>query len=183
MDVRMFIPMLPRGKAAAKANGHGGLRKDPTTREYEAALTRAIIARWPGDVVWSGAPLALDLLFVFPHPRAIRSRNRHAVRCCWAPVKPDWDNLVKGTQDALLGKAARESLLVALEGGPAAGPCALPDDCWVVLGRVAKVHAGPTEPHKLGTYVRLYEAEEMPEWAQELYNMDPAGEVLDQEIP
>lgn len=94
-------------------------------------------------------------------------------------VKPDWDNLVKSTQDALLGSAARAGLLVNVVAGTRTR---LPDDCRVVLGQVAKVYADA--PHKVGIYVRLYEVPiTWPDWALRLYELDPVGAVLDQEIP
>lgn len=177
VDVVFTLPVVPRGKAAAKPavrgkrtriggvnvtlNAYAGSRKDDRTREYEALLERLIRDRLPERP--PGDAFQLDILAVLPRPQRLM-RNRDPLGVVWAPVKPDRDNIVKAVQDAM-----RQVWR---------------DDALVVVGSEAKVYA---ERHGRPRLVcrltnALPDLAKPPPWLARLLDHDPlagAGEWED----
>jgi len=159
MDVTLILPIAPQSKLAAAPTLRGrraGTRKAEATRAYEETLRQAIVDRWPAGVAPHG-PVAVDFLFVFARPRRLC-----VARCpdgvIVAPVKPDWDNLVKAAQDALVKSGA------------------IGDDAAIVLGQAAKVYA--ERDREARVVLRVYDAPVgWPTWVGHLLQVDDlAGE-------
>ncbi len=145
LDVTIVVGITPQGKktpnptvlgkrvhvggttAVIAPRGHA--RKDPATEMYEADLAGMIEAQWPEGVAVGGRPLTVDFLHVVTRPKR---RPAGVPKGLWSdgivpsPAKPDWDNLVKSSQDALFVVLRKH---------------AKADDAIVAFGRAAKAYA------------------------------------------
>jgi len=74
--------------------------KDARTRRYLEAI-RLHANRYRPAQPLSGA-LEIKVLYVMPRPQRL-NRKKDPEGRIWMDVRPDWDNLQKGTQDALDG--------------------------------------------------------------------------------
>lgn len=115
-DPRMVTAMIvirldiePQSKRAAqprRAAGKQWSQKHPATAAYENAVAARLRALLPADAMAQLGPLlSVEMLFVLPRPKArpkwCPKWNWVKRLLIWAGAKPDWDNYVKATQDAL----------------------------------------------------------------------------------
>lgn len=180
LNVTLVVPIAPQGKKTptpiilgarvsvagvrAVLNPKPRAKKDTATERYESDLTEAFRARWPDGTPPPNSPcLAADFLHVRARPKRRPARipreawNDGLVPC---PAKPDWDNEVKSTQDALY------VLLRDLYGV---------DDGSVVMGRAVDAYAEKDGHPRV--CVRIYEVHAsegwLPVWAVRLAEHDP----------
>lgn len=141
MIVRFKVPGVPIAQPRPRATlAHGGKgarihevthiknamtgeRRPHPIAKFKAAVAMAAAAAYDGPPL--AGPLRVDLTFLLPRPKAITSKKKPNPRC-WAPKKPDRDNLEKSFQDALNGQ-----LWV--------------DDSQIVTGQVRKMYAAGDE--------------------------------------
>lgn len=114
-DIRIIVPAIPVAQPRPRAvtvAGQARIVGNPTRHPVTAYKATCRVA---AAEVYSGAPLdkplSLTLLFVLPRPGAMRWKTRPMPR---APhgKRPDVDNLVKGTVDALSGLLWRDDSLL-----------------------------------------------------------------------
>ena len=104
MRIRFEIPMVPRGKGAARratirtksGSTFQMTHKDPKTETFESAVAALAAAHLPAAPL--DGPIRMDVLIVLPRPQRLKNA---AVGLHWAPVKPDRDNCMKALNDAL----------------------------------------------------------------------------------
>lgn len=77
---------------------------------YKAALQLAAKQVHPGPPL--NGPLSLDLTILMPRPGRLRWKKREMPRL-WHDVKPDDENILKSTQDALSGVCWHDDAQVA----------------------------------------------------------------------
>ena len=132
MKVSFVVPGVPVAQPRqrhriATANGKSFVKNYTPARDpvnaFKAAVALAAAAAYQGAPL--EGPLRLTVTFVLPRPKYL-TWKRKAMPRCWAPVKPDRDNLEKSLQDALNGQ-----LWI--------------DDAQVVTGQVRKVFAAGGE--------------------------------------
>ncbi len=121
IDACFEIPLPPRGKDRPRVTRSGHAYTPAATRRWESALALMAQDKLPIDVI--DEPVKVDVLAILPRPkRLLRKSDPDGI--IWAPVKPDSDNILKATLDAL--KAFWR------------------DDCLVVDARILKAFAERT---------------------------------------
>lgn len=104
-DIRFTLPMVPLGKGRGRAVLSGGFMR-PTVRVVTPTRTRS----WEEDFGLQAqqyrpeallvGPVRVDVLAVLARPAKLPKRWS-PVGLCWAPVRPDADNIRKAVLDAL----------------------------------------------------------------------------------
>jgi Holliday junction resolvase RusA-like endonuclease len=98
LDVCFEVPLPPRGKDRPRFAKNGHAFTPAPTRKWEASLAMMAQAQMPSAVIEE--PVRVDVLAVLPRPKRLL-RKSDPSGLIWAPVKPDADNIVKATLDAL----------------------------------------------------------------------------------
>lgn len=128
ITIRLNIePQSKRAAQPRRAAGKQWAQKHPVTEAYENAVEARLRALLPADAMAQLGPLlSVEMFFVLPRPKArpkwCPKWNWLKRLLIWAGAKPDWDNYVKSTQDALTRAMA-----------------GLVDDGRFVVGKAAKM--------------------------------------------
>lgn len=127
---KFTIPIEPKslqfsGKRMMVQNGQVRFFKTSEATRYQGTIASYARPYTPETPIEE--PLIVDFLFILPRPLRLNTKNHHPSRIP-ADKRPDRDNLVKGTQDALVGFWK--------------------DDSQIVDGRIGKYYAARDEkPH------------------------------------
>ena len=98
--MRIVIPGQPIPKGRPRVFRNGRTITPKRTAEFEARAASIIRASWDGAPIPKGQPVALFLRFYFRRPKRLQTKATpdHALPM---PRRPDLDNLIKSTMDAL----------------------------------------------------------------------------------
>jgi len=165
--ITIRLNIEPQSKRAAQPRRHGGKKwsqKHPVTEAYENAVEARLRALLPADAMAQLGPLlSVEMLFVLPRPKRrpkwCPKWNWLDRLLVWAGAKPDWDNYVKSTQDAITR---------AMSG--------LVDDGRFVVGKAAKMLTGHDDRGYV--VIRLEPApdlDKLPPWVERLKSAGEAG--------
>ena len=94
------IPVQTGGKRMFIKGGRPIFFKDKRTTRYLEAIRLFSNQHRPAAAITG--PMGIEVLFVMARPQRLQRKKDPAGRM-WMDVRPDWDNLCKGTQDALEG--------------------------------------------------------------------------------
>jgi len=114
-------PLQTSGKRLVIVQGRPRFFKSAKASAYQSAIALHSSRHLPK--VPHSIPLALSLTFILPRPQRIKAAGR-----VMAEKRPDLDNLVKGTQDALSDFWVDDSQIVLLvarkfHAAPGESPC------------------------------------------------------------
>jgi Holliday junction resolvase RusA-like endonuclease len=109
IDASFEIPLPPRGKDRPRVTRSGHAYTPAATRKWESALALMAQDKLPIEVI--DEPVRVDVLAVVPRPKRLLRRS-DPDGLIWAPVKPDADNVLKSTLDALKAFWRDDALVV-----------------------------------------------------------------------
>ena len=98
IDVCFEVPLPPRGKDRPRVTRSGHAFTPAATRRWESSLALMAQQQLPRTVL--DEPVRVDVLAVLARPKRLL-RKSDPGGLIWAPVKPDSDNILKATLDAL----------------------------------------------------------------------------------
>lgn len=98
MLVRFEVPLPPRGKDRPRVTRTGHAFTPAATRKWESSLALMAQEKLPKTVI--EAEVSVHVLAVLPRPKRLL-RRKDPDGLIWAPTKPDADNILKATLDAL----------------------------------------------------------------------------------
>lgn len=113
---KFTIPIEPKslqfsGKRMMVRNGQVRFFKTSEATRYQGAI--AAFAHPYTPETPTEEPLIVDFLFILPRPQRFNTKSHHPSRIL-ADKRPDLDNLVKGTQDALKAFWKDDAQIVSL---------------------------------------------------------------------
>ena len=111
-------------------NGKPLFFKSKSAQAYQKAIT--LLSRRHAPSKAYDGPLRVDYIFILPRPQRLNKKTDPACRIP-ADKRPDRDNLIKGTQDAILGFWE--------------------DDAQIVDGRTGKYYAAKDETAKIEIHI------------------------------
>ena len=113
IDILFEVPLPPRGKDRPRVTRTGHAYTPAATRKWEATLGMMAQEQMPKEVL--DQPLRVDVLAVLPRPKRLL-RKSDPDGLIWAPTKPDMDNIIKATLDALKAFWRDDAVVVDVSG-------------------------------------------------------------------
>jgi Holliday junction resolvase RusA-like endonuclease len=107
-------PLQTSGKRLVVVNGKPRFFKSSAATAYQREIALQSARHLPAQP--HEGPLSLRLSFVLPRPQRVKGG------CLLADKRPDLDNLIKGTQDALAGFWRDDAQIVCLIAGKKYAP-------------------------------------------------------------